>query len=374
MSMPNKTMLLALSVAAGLMAGSCKQGVECGTGTIEKDGVCTAEGAILPGGHCGSGTVYDPANDICVPGAFVNGACDGGLCGVCGANTVVEYDDAGVPNCIGTGGGGSCDTLPNCPNPAAGKFQVCGKIYNIADSQPIAEADTADIEVRIYDALGFANSTPSTRPAPLTVLSIEQGGLDNCGRYTTKDENGIVPPFTGFIAAAVEDLGATPGSDPGLYTLTGVALPAAGGGKAPNVNTFYTKTDTDMLWATGAGTGDAQLSTDGVYVPIFIHDGVPDLEKIEPYGGALIPGVKITENGAPDADKDFYFSDTIATNHLMVGDMDATEATGTGLYINGSLTMYSGVGAEPTGCTWPSTLAATVQGVVFVQERFAVCP
>jgi hypothetical protein len=338
----------ALGAAAFGTQAACKA-VVCGSGTVEQNGECTAEGTA-PGGTCGSGTVYDKSSGKCVPQQFI---CDGGPCGICGANTQLTFDDAGVAYCEGTGGTG-CSR--NCKTPPPGKFEVCGFLYDVGTGAPIVGADATGINVLGYDALGFANNPGGTPP-------LDSHPADECGWY----EFTVTPPFTGFVASATDDpMG---GSD--TYALTGVATPATAGQRI-TLNTYVTTHTQDMAWTTSANLSGGTFSEQGVFLPIYLDGAKPDVAP--PLDGTPVSGVKIVENGVTNAANDYYFGDAMAGTRTTINPtLDATGTDGSGLYINGSLTMYSGQGGETSGCMWSPVLAATIPGVIFISEKHLQC-
>lgn len=249
-----------------------------------------------------------------------------------------------------------CSAPIDCPAPTGmNKVSVCGTIYDTQTTERITGAVTAGLEVRLCDPLGF--NPPGCDP-PLGVVY-----PDCCGNYQASD---VTRPFNGFVAVTTDDLSGSPGD---LYTLTVVATAAAAGETVANFNAFATRHETDAMWTTSAGlTGDS-FATRGVYLPIFLD---PLATHLGPFGGAPVAGVQITQGGSPDAMKDYYFSDADPLTRGTIDPLQAVTGTsGAGLWINGTLIQFSGTGGEPAGCTWPSTLAATAPGTVFVQERIA---
>jgi hypothetical protein len=355
-----KFLMVAILGGGAVGIWSACQTVTCGEGTVEIDGVCSAEGTT-PGGNCGAGTVYDKGSGRCIPTQF---ACDGGNCGNCGSNTELVFDDAGVAYCKGTGEGTlDCNEPPNCSTPGPGRFMVCGRLYDLTTSERMEGADLkTELKVEFYDALAFAND-PTTSP-------IGTAKLDACGRYVANDK-GVLPPFSGFVAVAIDDAIGARGT--GKYAACGVAVGSAAGMSVPNLNTFVLTDAQDQAWSTAVASTPS-LVKKGIYVPIFINTKLP---KVGPFPGTPVANVKVTENSMIKDANDLYFGDTDPLKRLLplAGTPgDKTGMNGTGIYTGGALTMYSGVGAEPAGCTWPSTLAATIADVVFVQERHSDCP
>jgi hypothetical protein len=365
MTIERFALVLGLTLPA-IQLGGCNKTVECGMGTVEEDGVCIGTGTPDPT-HCGPGTRWNPISGECRGDLLSD---DGGPPIYCGEFTDVVVNDAGIPVCVGTGEGGECDeSRPiTCPAPPPNRASICGRIYDTQTSTVVPEAIALNLEVRIYDPIGFVMNPTGT--APLATIY-----PDKCGVYKALDQ--IVPP-SGFIAVATDDLDqdddGVPDSGMDLFRLTGIAAAADQGQTLGDVNAFNTRIETDMMWTTTAGLTGQTFAERGVYVPIFLD---PLSGDVGPFGGTPTAGVNTTQGGSTDDAKDYYFADTdpllrgTAIPDTTPGVLDGTGVNGSGLWINGTLIMFSGVGGEPADCMWPANLAATVPGVVFVQERIA---
>ncbi len=347
-----------LVVCALLSCMSC-QNVECGPNTLEKDGVCIAQ-TDPPGTQCGPGTYYDESSGRCLS----NLVGDGG--GICGENTTIVVNDAGVPVCVGTGGTGTdCNQPITCPQPTeANSLTICGRIYDIEDSTPLDDGNPAngepyrDVVLRVYDPLAFATSTNP----PV----VKTGAPDSCGRYAITNIP-LSALVSGFISVATDDAGATDN-----LVLTGIADIATAGATLSGRRAWVFRRATDMMWSNQAGlTGDT-FGVRGVYIPIFVS-GTP----IPPFtGGGPTSGVKVadmsTGTRVVQAANDYYFDDTNPLLRRTVSTTrDSTGADGTALYINAALDNYSGLGGEPVGTCWRKDLAASPMNAAFVQERIA---
>lgn len=353
--------LSAVPVLLICLAGLGCQNVECGPNTIEKDGVCTAQ-TDPPGTQCGPGTYYDASSGRCLN----NLVGDGG--GICGANTVIVINDAGVPVCVGTGGTGTdCNQPINCPQPTeANSLSICGRIYDLEDSTPLDDGNPAngepyrDVVLRVYDPLAFATD-------PIHAPIVKTGAPDSCGRFAITNIP-ISMLGSGFVAVTTDDAGGTDN-----LVLTGIADVASAGATLTGRRAWVFRRSTDMLWSNQAGLMGMTFGTRGVYIPIFVS-GTP----IPPFtGGGPTPGVQvasISTGGQREVQSanDYYFDDTgPLLRKALSQTRPATGANGTALFINASLNNYSGVGAEPAGTCWQKTLAASPMTAAFVQERTA---
>jgi hypothetical protein len=347
--------LVALFAMGG--SSSCRQ-VECGEGTVERDGVCVAGMDVDPN-ECGQGFFYDPSSGQCLSTAFN----DAGF-GICGPNTVTILNDAGVPVCIGTGTPDDCSSFePPCPIPTIStKFAVCGRIWDIedttaADDDPAAQGGIAEVvELLLYEPIGFALG--SRDPLPYTVA------VDNCGYYSVND---VSNPGSGYLAVATDD---PTGGATDDFALTGVAFPIPSPGSY-RVNAWITRKTTVTLWNDSAADG-TDFETQGVFVPIFLDARVdPTLDPYEV--GAPMAGLSIERLGSVFPDDDYYFTDmdpflrrTVSTTQAVTG------MNGTGLMINSSLGNHGAFG-EPAGCNVVEAPAASPAGVIFVSERPMEC-
>jgi hypothetical protein len=361
--MTTRTWLIAASLAVlAPLSASCLER-ECGEGTIESNGVCVPADGIPETGACAAGTHYDTSVMACVSDTI----CDP-------ETTIIEFDEEGNPICKGVGGSGNCDEPIQCPQPQSGRMTVCGRLFDIATNQEIRGDNTTarceldgsgegacKVELKYYDALAFANN-PNGTPELGTDDDADDGTgddvtyIDNCGRFKAHN---VVPPQLGFLAVGSDDHDR---SSDDIYVRGGVALPAAANVRDPDVKLYVTTRETDMAWSSDVDLGGQTFSEVGVYLPIFLH------------GDIRVPGVKITNSGAVEAGKDYYFDDATADTITSVNPaLDETGMNGAGLMVDVALSPKSGQGGEPAGCTWPEDLGVAIPGVVFIQERHAIC-
>lgn len=354
------TKLAALVTFAALpyATAGCKS-VECGDGTIERDGTCvTSDDGVGPA-NCGPGTVLAPS-----------GKCETSV--ICDPDTTVEQTDpaTGITVCVGTGGGGNCSTpLAGCTTAAANTMTVCGRLYDIEDDTAIGLTSTdtsmcpaggedtgaCSLQVLPFDAIAF--STNPTGTPPLTSSELY---LDHCGRFRIKD---IEPAGAPFIGLGVRN---HPSHDTG-NKLTGVAFPTSAGpsgGTKADVVAYTTRGSTDTAWATSSGLGGS-LAQMGVYVNIYRDSGTP----ADPLAGNLAAGVQILRGGSPIPSNDYYFADADSARTEVDAGLTETGANGSGLVLGlPSLAPFTGsMGPLPGGCQWYSANGASIPNVVFVQ-------
>lgn len=345
-----------LVVAAVGATGLGCDAVNCGDGTIERDGTCVPANDQVDDAQCGPGTVLG-AGGRCEPEEVV----------VCDPDTTDEVVDpeTGVVTCVGRGEINGCTGPIACPAPSANRITICGQLYDSQTDQPIAApgatgaacpgTPTADgpcsLRIQFFDALEFAMNPATATPR------LPAGGLtvDDCGRYRAVD---LPQAGFGFMGVAVDDaVGATD-----RYRQTGVALANEAALPARGFRAYATRITTDMAWSTTAGLTGATFATRGVLAAIFT------------YGGAPVSGVTLTRGGGTATADDYYFSDSNAQRTTVDAARNVTGNNGTALVVdtvNAGVTDHSGMGAEPASCQWPSSLAAAIPNVVFMQVKAA---
>lgn len=329
---------------------SCTQ-LECGAGTVERDGECVrADDARPTEPFCATGTHYDDVERGCVADLEPT---------VCGPNTEAIVLDNGVIECRGTGEAGCGIT---CPAPAAGKVSVCGWLKDAETDDLIggmgedgARCETmtprpttgpCSIEVQFYDALMFAGNPTGTPP-----LQADEIIVNTCGRFVAKN---LPAPALGFLAIGLDDYEGAPDN----YFLGGVAIPSSAGLREDDLDVYAVRQTSNMLWSDA--TPIADLGLRGAYMPIFTHKGTP------------VADVVVTENGSPQPTEDFYFSDADPFERTTIAPaQNSTGANGSAIVVDSALVNHSGQGSEGEleGCVWPSDLADAIPGVYFVQAR-----
>jgi hypothetical protein len=178
--------------------------------------------------------------------------------------------------------------------------------------------------------------------------------VDGCGRFSIAD---IQPPGSGIVAVVADDADPAPEND--LH-----ALAATFQSLVPNVSVYgikalTTRKETVAQWTQSAGSpfGASSFADVGVILLYFTAGGVSQA------------GVTVLQNGSIVPANDYYFSDASPLERLNVDSaQSSTGLNGSALFVNGPITIYSGTGAEPMGCTWPSKFATAIPGVVLFVE------
>jgi len=351
--MSTNFMISVLAAAAAATLGAGCNGTECADGTIEQDGQCVPASDDPSAANCGEGTVLGDS-----------GQCESEMPPtVCGENTIEDTETIpGVITCVGTGGAGSCaDPLP-CPSAGANKVTVCGRLFDIETDARIDDGITAScdldnptdtgpcqLQISFYDALDFAGN-----PTGAAKLTPQNFRMDQCGRYVAEN---VPRPSLGFLGVAVDDHPDAPDD----HRLTGVAFPVTSGQVRNNQSTYVVLESTNVAWSTDPDVnfGANTFVNRGVFMSIFRHGNDP------------VAGVTVTSNGSVRAVDDYYFTDTVATTRVNTAPAGPTGVNGSALLLGSALVEHSGTGGEPSGCVWPSDLAASIPGVLFFNPRIA---
>lgn len=351
-------MILALTTAA---APACKS-IECGTGTIERDGNCAPADETVGTATCGPFTMVH--GNQCVP-IFPPAICDPGT-------TEEDLGSDGVITCKGTGVSAGCSGDITCPVPASGKQTICGQIYNFEDNSKFQGAATGAtctgmestgpcaLQIVAFDAVVFANNTKNNMPT--TPQDVGKVVIDDCGRYAVED---VTPPGGPFIALGFDDKGQPLGPS-GQTVTTGVALPTAADTRTQKFEGFVLDQSVIGTWTATSGPSFAN----GIYASVFRQHTCD--------GGTCIgdsfatqSGVAITKMGGVNMANDYYFMNEATRQHLDAT-ANATTMNGTGLLTNADVNdslVYSGTGGitDTVNCKWEAHAAADVAGLLFIQ-------
>lgn len=347
------THFLAALAALGpfaVLATGCKS-VDCGDGTIERNGSCQAADQTTAAAKCGPFT--ELVGDQCVP-QFPPTVCDDGT-------TEADPDpQTGVTTCIGTGGGG-CSAPLACPSPAPGTQTICGQLFDFetgaafAASSASGERCTApaasgpcSIGIRAYDAIAFGSSPTTAEP-----LAVGDTYLDDCGRYRLS--NVVVSAVGPFVGLGIDDAMMGP---PGTTVTIGVALPKAADTASRGIEGFVAPLATTTKWQASGGPSLAG----GIYAMVF---------RAASTGSALKAGVTATLMGNPIAGNDSYFAAGETTRATIDPAANATGANGTALVTAASVAQgveYSGTSGDlPPSCTYSKHAGVALSGIVFIQ-------
>jgi hypothetical protein len=344
----------------GLTQASCNA-VDCGDGTIERNGACVPSDDATDDALCGPGTHLEES--LCVPDAET--LCDP-------ATTTEEVDPVThVVTCVGTGMSG-CGQPLVCGAAAGGKINVCGQLIDAETDQPIAASGASgamcnidtpaasgpcSMIVNFYDAIQFVNS-----PTPMKLNDASNPVyIDDCGRFRIK---GITTPGSGFLGVEIDDNEPAGATD--VHARTGVAL-ATAPNKSFSVEGYSVKNTTDTAWTSSAGIGPSPTFADrGAWLGIYRYKGVAVAGVTATRGGAPVPGTD-----------DFSFTDdstTARTTPVASAGTTVTGKNGSMLLLNSTLVAHSGTGGTgvPGTCKWASALGDGIANAYIIQVRDAV--
>ena len=348
---------LAAAALLPLTQISCK-GVDCGAGTIERDGECAPATSDPDNANCGPGTQLGPSGK-CEP-ILPPAECDPG------STEPVLDPETGIITCVGTGTGDCTTPLGGCDMASATTMTVCGRIYDLRDDTEVGmgSADTSPcaapeatgacgLRIAAFDALMFAANPTGTPP-----LTAAETYLDHCGRFRFREINPAGAPFIGI---GVDDAAGNPDNN----KLTGIAFPTATNTAKNNTVVYVQRATTDAMWTTSSGE-PTSLAAQGVYVNIYREVGAGNM----PFSGSVATGVQVLKGGVQIPNDDYYFSNPETQLRTTVDNGRAnTGANGTGLVLNQpGLASYGGtMGPLPGGCSWYISQGGAIPGVVFVQ-------
>ena len=319
--------------------------VKCGTGTVDKNGECSAVSVVSPA--------------VCAPGTKLVGTqCVSET--TCGMNTV--RNDAGV--CVGTGGevtgdGGGCTPL-QCPPQATSRYCVTGKVTRWADAgkpldmrAKVTKDDSAC--VKIYSPTDFVVGT-------VAALGSGEAHLDPCGRFMVTD---IIETSTKFIAVAVDDCAENPSP-----VLAGSwALVAVGGEQIAGQSTIdLTSGQTTAIGMTVAEAealktqaGRDVYGQGGSYIAIFRdprNSAFPPVEGVIPFG--------VTDDYINMSNAIYFGADLNTLDKGRAFTM-GTGVTGAVLINPPHVTQHSGRG-DSGMIPWDTILGGSTDGAFFVQR------
>jgi hypothetical protein len=352
----NRWMFVVLSGSLLLVHASCK-GVDCGPGTLEKNGTCAPADTTVGNAQCGPFTELQ--GNKCVP-MFPPTVCDG-------ATTMSDTDPTtGVTTCIGTGMAAGCTGAFACPAPAAGKMTICGQVYDYVDDSPFkagsatgSKCATATatgpcaLKITPYDAAAFA-ANPATA-TPLTNVPY----IDDCGRFRLTD---IGMPSGGLVGIGIDDA-AGPGPS-GVTQPVGVGVIYNPGGAQKDFEGYVVAKSATDMWDSTGGASSPKMST-GIYAVTF---------RTGKTGTAGQAGAQVTKLGAIIAPPTTtYFaagtSKTTLDEALMMTTNNGS-ALVSGASLADSLT-WSGqfnFGADASNCQYENHGGISLPGIVYIQN------
>lgn len=351
-------MFKTLAIAAAVLVSHGCKGVDCGDGTLERNGTCVPADESVGTAKCGKFTKL--VGDQCVP-EFPPTVCDDGT-------TDPSVDTStGVTTCLGNGAV-SCASPLACPAPTAGKQTICGQLYDMETGQPFQAAGATGakcgaatatgpcgLDLHAFDAVQFASNPQTAQPLPPTNMP-GNVYIDDCGRYKIED---ISVPTNPFIAIGVDDADMAKMGPAGLTNASGVATPKVPSAATKDLEAFVVPKSTTDKWE---GTGGPPLSG-GMLIEIF---------RTNKTGLANEPMVTITKNGGTIPNNDFYFSFNNVTRTTVDMAATSTGMNGTAIVTNASI--FDGVmaysatmGNLPAGCKWDAHAGASLPFIVFTQ-------
>jgi hypothetical protein len=253
----------------------------------------------------------------------------------------------------GSGDGGvdaepGCPSEPDCPLPPPGDVTVCGRVVDVADSQPLL-VDAP--EVRVFDLVEL-------RLDPLNAIELAVVSPDDCGYFTAS-----VDGTTGLFAITT---GAPPPQPSGAYRRVSSVLTIAPG-QVARTNAWVLRDATDEQWTSDAGNTISYAEA-GSVLTIFYDPGQP---AVGPLQGAPIAGVTLTTAGQPEDDADYFADGDPLTRASVSTAPSTTGANGSALLrAPGQLTIFSG---DKSGCDFAEPQGVAIPGLLQVLEIAGTC-
>ena len=344
---------IGLVLFALLSQASCTS-VECGPGTIERNGTCEPADVNTNPGTCGQGTKLE--GDQCVSIVMCDPA----------TSMPVTDPNTGITTCVGIGGGGC--TACTAPTDSS-KQTICGQIYDFESGMPFAASGATGmpcgatptasgpcaLKIVAYDAVQFA-----TDPGTATPLQVGSVCIDDQGHFRVAD---ISIPVSPLIGLGLDDAAAADMGPAGVTNAVGIAVPKAGMTASKNVEHFVVTAATTMSWLSSGGPDIAN----GIYAGVFRQHTCPMGNCT---GDPLAEQAGVTwvkPRGNP-----YYFQASETTRTTIDTGQTMTGANGTGLLTNVALSdgfTFSGVGGitDTTNCRWETHAAAALPDIVLVQ-------
>ena len=346
---------------ASLAAAGCKN-VDCGKGTIERNGTCAPADVVTGTAACGADTVLE--GNQCVSTIV----CDP-------ATTMAVVDpQSGITTCVGTGTSPiPCGQPISCPAGSdSSKQTICGQLYDLETGAPFADAGAGGapcsgppaaagpcaLQLTAYDAVQFGMN-------PMTAIPLTVGNayVDTCGRFRLTD---VSTPGGPYIGIGIDDASAGNMGPAGVTNAVGIAVPKFGGSATKDVEGFIVKQSTTQAWEASGGPALAN----GIYVGLFRAHCTGAGCTGDAF--APQPGVSFTKSGTAIPSLDSYFVATDTMRTTIDPTATATGANGTGLLDMVSVNdgfVYSGTGGitDTTDCRWQTAAAAALPNIVFVQ-------
>jgi hypothetical protein len=312
--------------------------VECGEGTVEKNGVCIF--LNIP--------QVDAGGDLCGPGSHWStefGRCFLNPSDICGSGTeVVWNEDETEFVCKATGE----PELPVCPEPGlGGEICINGKIKYFIDPNDTTKFLTSEIvdasllnsmELIIYDPLDYAASGADS--VPLGIGTIDA----TTGTFIVTNLN---VPSQGYVGLVLRDKDWIDDAPPINWLLTGVAYKASSGVNLENVTAMAVAANQLEQWHNALPEGfidgacpQQDIYACGTWIGIYRDknaDTHTPIDGVKPFyqTSNLIPSESIA-----------FLNTTSSGEHTVLtpgSEQEATSNTGTVLYFGAELTTYYGL-------------------------------
>jgi hypothetical protein len=350
--------LIAVSATAlsiPLVHLSCVQ-IDCGEGTIERDGTCVPADSDPGSATCGAGTHLEGQN--CVSDSDPT-ECDPET------TTPIVDQETGVITCVGSGVAQGCTGSLACPSPTGTNITLCGQLFDLETTEKLEAGGVGNgtgtrcegnetsgpcaLGMQFYDAIGFVMDPQNAEPLTVGLLY-----MDDCGRFRAEN---IPFPDSTFLGVGIDDI---TGDE---VALSGVALAPVQGSTIQGFQAFVMSQETNADWTAQLGLSGETLEEAGAYVTIFRIGEDP------------VAGVQFTNaTGGTYPNDDFYFSDTDPELRTMISDTQTeTGANGTSILLNRTgLAQYTGMGGIPDSCSFPTAMGAVIPHVIAAQTREAI--
>jgi hypothetical protein len=236
----------------------------------------------------------------------------------------------------------ACGTIPDCPTPNLGAVTVCGYVVDLTDSSVITAGE--GVTVQFFNFIDFGSGPSLAEVEP-----------DACGWFQAENIGGLFP---GIAVMSTEGDG---------YSRT-VAVISTTLGSPVLANALALTETADQAWADAAGLGGPSFSDVGALLMLFFDVNQP---AVFPFQGTPAAGVAITEDGAVQADDDYYFADGDPLSRTTIGPaLTVTGPNGSGLIINTApLSEYTG---DRPNCSFDNT-NGVLPGIVQAQEIYGTC-
>ncbi len=253
---------------------------------------------------------------------------------------------------VNDGGGGlidasaACAAPPSCPPIAIpGTLSVCGRVIDLATSQPIPGDGV--IQVSFFNFIDFGAGPSLSNVEP-----------DECGRFVAENIFGVLP---GFVVMSADDDDIVDGPYVRVVSVLDSNL-----GQVVRANAYALLATREQTWSTSAGL-PGSFEDVGALLPIFVDVNQPPVAHLQ---GAPVSGVTIIENGTPTPANDYYFAAAGGLRETVNPANTTTGADGSGLFLNALVTdEYSG---DKAGCTFPN-VDGLLFGAIQVQELAGTC-